>query len=441
MSAPTWILGGGVTGLAAGRASGLPVLEAAAVPGGICSSYYLRPGTTTRLPTPPPDGDAYRFEIGGGHWIFGGDPRILRFIRALTPVRAYRRRSAIYFAASDTFVPYPIQHHLHRLGPDVAAQALREMLNPPAGTPRTMAEALAYRFGPTLTDRFFGPFHARYTAGLWERIAFQDGYKSPLNLDLVIRGAFDGAFDPAAAVGYNVEFIYPEDGLGALMQRLAAGGDVRYGHEVVRIDPAERRLFLADGRALAYERLLATLPLRRMLALTGLSTDAPPDPYTSVLVLNLGAVRGPRCPEAHWLYVPDAPAGFHRVGFYSNVDPHFLPAPARADGDRVSLYVETAFEGGTEPTDAEIARRTRATVEALQAWGFIGEVEVADPTWIPYAYTWAWPGSTWREEALARLRAHDIWMAGRYGRWVFQGIADSLQEGLWAGAAMTTEAV
>ena len=61
-----YILGGGVTGLAAGITAGLPVLEAAAQPGGICSSYYVRPGSETRLPEPPADGNAYRFEIGGG---------------------------------------------------------------------------------------------------------------------------------------------------------------------------------------------------------------------------------------------------------------------------------------------------------------------------------------------------------------------------------------
>ena len=34
----TFILGAGMTGLAAGYASGLPVYEAAPFPGGICSS-------------------------------------------------------------------------------------------------------------------------------------------------------------------------------------------------------------------------------------------------------------------------------------------------------------------------------------------------------------------------------------------------------------------
>jgi len=60
------ILGAGMTGLAAGYASGLPVYEAEEAPGGICSSYYVKPGSNKRLHKAPKDGEAYRFEIGGG---------------------------------------------------------------------------------------------------------------------------------------------------------------------------------------------------------------------------------------------------------------------------------------------------------------------------------------------------------------------------------------
>jgi len=33
------------------------------------------------------------------------------------------------------------------------------------------------------------------------------------------------------------------------------------------------------------------------------------------------------------------------------------------------------------------------------------------------------------------LEEHDIQMVGRYARWVFQGISDSLRDGLYVGAA------
>jgi hypothetical protein len=71
----------------------------------------------------------------------------------------------------------------------------------------------------------------------------------------------------------------------------------------------------------------------------------------------------------------------------------------------------------------------------LQEWGMIGDVEVQDPTWIDVAYTWSWPGSRWRDAAIAALESHGILQIGRYGRWTFQGIADSVRDGLYAGAA------
>jgi hypothetical protein len=153
-----------------------------------------------------------------------------------------------------------------------------------------------------------------------------------------------------------------------------------------------------------------------------------------VLVLNLGAVRGPKCPPDHWLYNCRTRSGFHRVGFYSNVDGCFLPRTGQRD--RVSIYVERGFVGGTRPSPAEEAAYARAVVAELQDWGFITSPEVVDPTWIEVAYTWSWPGSRWRAQALACLEARDIYPVGRYARWIFQGIADSIRDGLFVGGAL-----
>ncbi len=433
MAQKIFILGGGVTGLAAGVASGRPVYEAAEAPGGICSSYYVRPGGTQRLRQAPADGEAYRFEIGGGHWIFGGDPAVLRFIRGLTPVRAYRRRSAVYFREEARFVPYPLQYHLSHFDAAFAERALGEMTAPAAAeAPATLAAWLADRFGPALTERFFGPFHAHYTAGLWTEIVPQDPYKSPVDPAL----ARLGARGEAPAAGYNVRFVYPEAGLDALARAMARRGDVRYGRRAVAVDPARKVVGFADGEERGYDVLIATLPLNEMMAMTGLEGAGEPDPHTSVLVLNVGAARGPACPAHHWLYVPDSRAGFFRVGCYSNVDASFLPRSAHERQDRVSLYVERAYRGGARPSDEAVAAYAADVVAELQAWGFIEAPDVVDPTWIEVAYTWARPGSTWRAQALALLEAHDIVMAGRYGRWTFQGIADSIRDGLVVGAAL-----
>jgi protoporphyrinogen oxidase len=424
-----------MTGLAAGWASGLPVYEAEKAPGGICSSYYVRPGSHERLQQPPNDGEAYRFEIGGGHWIFGGDPAVLRFIRRIAPVKSYERRSSVYFPDQNLYVPYPLQNNLRCLPEAARLKALTEMLTAPPGRPQTTADWLTQNFGPTLTEMFFGPFHDLYTAGMWKQIAPQDGYKSPVDRALVIRGALE-APDP---VGYNTTYIYPRLGLNTLAAQIAAQCDIQYGKRVVRIDLERKQVSFDDGSTAPYGQLISTLPLNKMLEMTGVRIHEESDPYTSVLVLNIGATRGPRCPEDHWIYVPRSTAGFHRVGLYSNVDSSFLPKSSQAARDRVSIYVEKAYPGGKRPSTEAAAECSEATVKELRQWGFIGSAEVVDPTWIDVAYTWSLPGSKWRAAALKALDECDVIMVGRYARWIFQGIADSIRDGFYVGASTRPE--
>ncbi|MBI2571440.1 MAG: FAD-dependent oxidoreductase [Candidatus Schekmanbacteria bacterium] len=424
------ILGGGVTGVAAGRASGLPVYEAAERPGGICSSYYLHPHSEIPMHERPPDGDAYRFEVGGGHWIFGGEPPVLDLIGRLSPVERHVRQSSVFLSHQGRYLPYPIQNHLAALDHRLAARALAEILRPAVAPPVTMSDWLRANFGPTLCELFFDPFHELYTAGYWKEIAPQDPFKSPINRENVVQGFIESS----PAVGYNVSYLYPRDGLDALIKELAAPCDVRCGQAVTAIDPANRRIHLGTGSRITYSRVICTLPLNQTMSLADLHLSSAPDPHTSVLVLNVGGTRGESCPEDHWVYVPDSQSGFHRVGFYDNVSLAFLP---RGSGlpRRVAMYVERAYPGGQRPSAPEIERYGRQVVAELQSWGFLAAPEVVHPTWIEVAYTWRRPGSKWREEALAALEENGILMVGRYARWQFQGIAESVRDGLCAGAA------
>ena len=299
------------------------------------------------------------------------------------------------------------------------------------GTSRTMKAWLRRNFGLTLCHLFFYPFNGLYTAGLYDRIAPQDAYKSPVNLALAIQGASDNT-SPA---GYNATFVYPEEGLNILAHRLANQCDVQYAKQVAKIDVHGHALYFDDGTTIPYESLISTLPLNNVVEMAGINVGLEPDPYTSVLVLNIGAVRGNRCPPDHWVYIPNSSSGFHRVGFYSNVDPSFLPLSSRQTNNKVSIYVETAYLGGEKPSDREIARYSKNVVAELQDWHFICEAEVVDPTWIDVAYTWSRPDSKWKQRALETLHEHGIYQVGRYGRWVFQGIADSIRDGLLVGSA------
>jgi protoporphyrinogen oxidase len=426
----TVILGAGVSGLAASWASGAPAFEAAAFPGGICSSYYQEPGSPRRQYHAPQGSSAYHFENGGGHWIFGAEPVVRRFLARFSPLEAHRRQSAVYFPELDRYVSFPLQYHLGQLDPALGTRALEEMRRcsnlPAAGS---LGDWLERTFGPTLCGLFFRPFHDLYTAGLTDEIAPQDGYKTPVDLAQVERGVAS----VSDSAGYNVQFLHPGKGLAQIVQGMAGGGHVECGKQAVAIDLTGRRVDFSDGSGAAFDNLICTLPLDRSLALCGLALSQSPDPYTSVLVLNAGGRKGPKHPPHHWLYVPNSKAGFHRVGIYSNVSRHFVP---RGNEDLTSMYIERALPGGTRLTEAETSAWAASVVEELRAWGWLAEAEVLSPTWIDAAYTWRRPGSQWREAALALLDARGVTMAGRYACWRFQGIAESIRDGFHAGAAL-----
>lgn len=419
-----------MAGLGAGLATGAPVYEAGFKPGGVCHSFYRTRDGTAREPQVDNVSDCFRFEPAGGHWLFGAsDAALARFARFCT-FRSYVRNAAAYFAKDDRYVPFPIQYHLHCFGSDERARMLDEIEAAAVrdrADAETFAQWLLAQFGPTLCERFFLPFNDRYTAGYLHAIAPQDLYKSAVDRAKVRAGTRG----PVPDTGYNATFHYPDRGLDGLVRGLASGCDLHLGHEVVGIDVDERRVTFGNGARVSYESIISTIPLDRMLRVCGLEVDVPPDPATAVLVVNIGALRGPRCPPWHWVYMPDATSGLHRVGFYSNVDRDFLPAGVERHA-LVSLYAERSYRCGAAPDAEGCERAAAAMVTELQQFGFIAEALVVEPTVADPAYTWKWPRSRWVDRAMARLAAHGVRQIGRYGAWKFQGMAASFEEGVAA---------
>lgn len=431
----TIILGGGITGLSAGYVSGLTVYEARETAGGICTSYYMKKGDKKRSFESPTDDESYHFEIGGGHWVFGGDPIIKRFINALSPFKKYSRKAGVYLPDQKIMVPYPIQNNLHSLDKKIANEALHQLLEQKTDSKiETFEHWLKASFGETLCNLFFYPFHDLYTAKLYKQIIPQDPHKSPINKEEIVAGFHGKA---STNVGYNPTFIYPEKGLDNLVRKLAERCDIRYDKKVTKIDSKNKSIDFADGTRMLYENIISTLPLNIMAKLANIDVGEKPSPSPSVLVFNIGAIKGSQCPEEHWIYIPKSRSGFHRVGFYSNVDTMFLPKSHRKNNDRVSIYVEKAYPENSKPEDNDIRKLGEEIIKELQDLNWIKEVEVCDPTWIETAYTWSWPNSTWKEKTLKSLENAGIYQTGRYGRWEFYGIADSIRDGLIAGGAFS----
>jgi len=419
-------LGAGITGLSAGINLKANIYEATSRPGGICASYYV--DLEGKRFYSRKKEETYRFEIGGGHWIWGMGPFILNFINRLSSIKSYQRNVAVYFPEENLFIPYPLQNHLSYLPKNIGRRVVNEIMKPEERNPETLADWLKIKFGKTLCELFFFPFHELYTAGLYTKIAPQDRFKTPVDKNLII----EGTTKETPVAGYNTTFVYPEKGLDDLIRRMEERCKINYNKKAVKIDIKRREVLFKDGSGIKYKEVISTLPLNKMIEITGIEIDEKPPPYVSVLVISIGAKRGKRCPNYHWLYIPKSKSGFHRVGFYSNVDNSFLPLSSRGDNSRISIYVEKSYRGGSKVIKEEIKKLTKSIIGELQNWKFIDRIEVIDSTWIEVAYAYSYPSSLWREKAIKKLASFHVYQVGRYGLWKLEGkgIVDSIRDGL-----------
>jgi len=361
------ILGAGFAGLAAGIKTGFPIYEATNKSGGICGSY---------------DKEGFTFSSGGPHWIFEKGSGF-EYIKRFTGMLGYERKSSVYI---NKCFPYPIQ---------TFAQTQHETEE------GTFKRWLADRFSPELCNMFFYPFNDKYTCGLYAQTEQLDAYKTPKK----------------GGTGTCTKFYDPMCGLNGVIEHMEKQCDIKYNKEVFFVDTKLKVIFFKDGTNEKYDRLISTIPLNKMMDMCGKSIDLP---YTSVLVINIGANKGINTPKDHWVYVPFSKSGMHRVAFYSNV------SKDKAPNGKVGLSVEIAYR--RKLSEEEIKDIERSVIDELKEWGFIGDVIVSDPTWVECAYSWVYKDKD-RTDAIAWLKSKGIECAGRYATWKFQGMIRSMEQG------------
>lgn len=368
------ILGAGVSGLASGYKTGYPIYEATSNYGGICNSYMK---------------EGFQFSVGGGHWLFENDKtkNAMELIKSLVELKSYDRLAGIYY---NKIFPYPIQTFTQK---------------PNTSQPGYFKEWLRERFSNPECNMFFYPFNEKYTAGLMDEIISYDSYKTP----------------PAGSVGFVSRFHDPIGGLGCLMDKLASKCQINHNKRAINVNTEEKIVSFQDGESIQYDKLISTIPLNQMLYIC--NNKKYDLPYSSVFVLNIGATPGRNFPKEHWLYIPFCKTNFYRVGFYTNVD------PSKAPEGKVGLSVEMAIPSDYDYEDLDVPFITSQVIEELQSWGWIEDVIVTDPTFVKCAYTWNRTLEE-RERHIQWLKERDIICIGRYAKWIFQGMMESIEQGL-----------
>ena len=423
------VLGGGVTGLAAAGALAAAgeeflVLEKEEEPGGQCRSIAA---------------GAYAFDRSG-HFLHTAEPAMRDWILGLPGIswKETARDARVFLRGRLT--PYPFQANLHGHDPAFVARCLAGFtaarIRAAVGGGReedNFAAWLLARFGREMCGAFFFPYNRKmWRARLEEMTSEWTGWSVPVpRFEDLLAGARG---EERREMGYNAAFFYPRrGGIAALPRALARAsrGRIRTGTAAAALDLSRRVVRTADGKAFPYRAVVSTIPLPELTARASGLAAAPRRAaaalrWVKVLAVNLG-VRAPARTPGHWVYVPERPYPFFRVGFLSNVAPSAAPAGC------ASIFAEKGFPGRAR---VDAARETEAAVAGLRRMGILGRgsrVEEARPVLLDPGYViFDGPRRVAVPLLLREFGRRGVFPAGRYGAWDYYGMEKSMADGIRA---------
>jgi protoporphyrinogen oxidase len=415
------ILGAGPTGLgAAWRLQELgydrwELFEAESHAGGLSASFS--------------DAQGFVWDLGV-HVLHSHYPYFNRLLDQVLPdaVPEHERDSSIWL--KDRFVPYPLQSHIGHLTAkdrERCIAGLREASRAHDGTtPKDFERWILQQFGQGIADIFMLPYNRKVWAC------------EPKEMGVHWIGERVAQVDPAAilreaqrqsthAWGPNAVFRYPRrGGIGAIwnaiFERLAEQR-VHLGRRVVQIDRAKRIVTFADGATTGYDKLVSTLPLDRLVALSddtlGLETASAQLRYSSLHAIGLG-LEG-KAPEGwktkSWVYFPQTDLVFQRITVISSYAPQ-----SAADPDHQWLLQAEVTEPRKTAVDSE--QLIAQTVAGLRNVGAVPpEADIVSTFHRRLEYAYPTPSKTLPDvlhRMLPVLEESEIFSRGRFGAWRYE---------------------
>jgi len=437
MTAPIFILGGGLAGLSTAYFLKRPwrLIERSDRVGGLIKTESI---------------DGFLFDPTG-HWLHLRDPEIKRLVTETWlpgQLITLQRKAGIF--SRGVFTRFPYQVNTHGLPKEVVAENLIGFVEAHYGEkgralrerePVTFEDFILRHLGEGFARNFMLPYNRKlWTVAASELSAAWCGRFVPKpSLKEVVEGALGIGGD---AIGYNASFLYPRDGgieawAKALRKSLDGkpdgadpGGEeasrIEVKIEPTAIDWKARRLTLSDQRMLPYGHLVSTLPLP---GLVGLLTDVPEAVRaaagrlraTTVTYVAVG-VDSPNRQPWHWIYLPEDDFKTYRIGSPSAVYERLAP-PGTS-----SFYVEYSHHGELSPEACE-----RYAVEDLlrsEMIHRIGDVRFAKAREIPHAYVLYDEHYGPAKKTIIDFLEHaGILTAGRYGQWEYSSMEDAVLAG------------
>jgi protoporphyrinogen oxidase len=412
------IIGAGPAGLACAReldrlgAGDFTVFEAAAGPGGLAASVVDSAGFTWDL---------------GGHVVFSHYGEFDALLAEVMGEEIHHHDRSSYVRFGDRWVPYPFQNNLRHLPAEVAAECLEGLRAAPGGdTTLDFGSWMQAVFGAGITRHFMGPYNFKVWAteparmqSRWigERVALIDYERAARNL---AEGRDDLAWGP------NNRFVFPAvGGTGEIYRRVAAGlsDRIRYRTTVRQVDAAGSRLQSEDGAWHAYDALVSTMPLDRLVGLLDAAPDTVRDAagelrHNGVYMVGVG-YEAPLADDKSWMYFPGPEAPFYRATNFAKYAAANVPG---ADTSRFCAYMtETSYSDVKPEPRAGLEERVEAGLRAAGVVAGTPRVASIHVEQIDYAYPVPTVG---RDAALAVIQPwldqQRILSRGRFGSWRYE---------------------
>ena len=412
------ILGSGIAGISAAyhlRKKGWNpvVFEQDADWGGLCGNFTI---------------DGFRFDRFV-HFSFAPDQNDAALFAASTGMIEHIPFPNNYY--HGYWLRHPAQNNLAPLPVDEKVAIISDFINrpqKPVSEIKDYAEWLRVQYGNYFAEHF--PFV--YTRKYWgiEAADLETKWVGVRMYTPDIAQVLKGSYETQDECFYFAKkMLYPKKGgFRSILNTCRAGTDIRFNKRVVRIDPATKTVFFADGTAESYNRLISTIPLPEMVRIVDNCPAAAEQAagklhWTRGYQVSLGFNR-PDVAKYLWFYIYDEDIPPARV--YS---PN-LKSPDNAPDGCSSLQAEVFFDNFAEiPPAKEVLDKT---VSKLIAMGVFQEsdVVVKDIRFEPYANVTFVPDIYEnRRKVREWLDQIGIETIGRFGKWDYEWTHQAFADG------------
>lgn len=320
---------------------------------------------------------------------------------------------------NEKFIDFPFQKNIHQLDKEEFIECLYDLyFKKEQKKYNNFKEMLFGKFGQGITKKFLQPYNEKlYACELCELDENAMGRFFPYaSLEDIIKNMKE-----QNNKSYNDKFMYPKGGAEVFIKEIAKKikfENISLSTNVTHIDTKNKQVETSNGN-IKYQYLISTMPFNFFLENSDIEEkEKLTNCFTAnkVLVFNLGFDKKSKYDDIHWIYAPDKEINFYRVGFYDNI----------MKTDRLSLYVEIGFK---ENDKIDIESNLKDTLNNLRKMGIIENHKLLNycSMTIDPAYVHITEASQTAYHKISNyLEEQDIYCVGRYGKWTYCSIEDSM---------------